>query len=748
LYQEFIKHPLIKENIIEKRDYQVKIASNCIKRNTLVCLPTALGKTIIAALVTAEKLILNPDKKVVMLAPTRPLVLQHFERFKKIFNLRLDDLAAITGEISPNQRIDLWKRKLIFSTPQVFMNDLILGQVDAKSISLLIFDEAHRATGDYAYTFIAERYSQENEGLILGLTASPGSSKEDIEKICKNLFIKHIEARTTLSPDVKPYIKRVSVEWIKVDLPRIFFQIKKCFIKFIEEQSKTLKQYGINFDKLSLKNVLKTKEILRKDFSLSEKQNVLRHLCLTLDSIIHSIKSIELLETQGLIALSLYLKGLVERIKAKPINPARIFIENPSIIEAKSLIEKAIAEGLDHPKVTKLKEIVKNSFKGKVKRIIVFTNYRKTAMRLAQALNELNNEISASRLVGQLSKGEDKGLSQKEQIEVLEDFKSGKYNVLVATQIGEEGLDIIDCDEVIFYDSVSSAIRFIQRKGRTGRKWPGKVIVLLASKTRDEAYYWIAKRKEKIMDQTLRDIVNMENKQKGQARIEDFIKKIDDKSPNQKIKIIIDSRESSSPIIKELSKFDLSIELKSLEIGDYVLSDRIVIEKKTTEDFIASIVDGRLFNQLIKLKNTYESPLVIIEGESLYTSRAIRLESIMGAIASVIIDYKIPIIWTRNPIETASLLFHIAKREQLKEKHEPRIRYESKPKSLDEIKEYIVAGLPHINTTLAKRLLKRFKTVEKIFTASEKELQEVDGIGKKISEEIKKVLTEEYKESE
>ncbi|MEM3506645.1 MAG: ERCC4 domain-containing protein [Candidatus Bathyarchaeia archaeon] len=235
-------------------------------------------------------------------------------------------------------------------------------------------------------------------------------------------------------------------------------------------------------------------------------------------------------------------------------------------------------------------------------------------------------------------------------------------------------------------------------------------------------------------------------KNQEQARIEDFIKKIDKKSLNQKIKIIIDSRESSSPIIKEFSKFDLSIELKSLEVGDYVLSSKVVVEKKTTEDFIASIIDGRLFNQLIKLKNTYENPILIIEGESFYTSRAFRIESIIGTIASVIVDYRVPIIWTKDPVETALLLFYIAKREQLKEKHEPRIRCEIKPKDLNKLKEYIVAGLPHVNTILAKRLLKKFKTVEKVFTANEKELQKVEGIGKKISEKIRKVLNEEYKD--
>jgi Fanconi anemia group M protein len=92
------------------------------------------------------------------------------------------------------------------------------------------------------------------------------------------------------------------------------------------------------------------------------------------------------------------------------------------------------------------------------------------------------------------------GLKQQEQVEVVQRFRDGITRVLVATRVGEEGLDISEVNLVVFYDNVPSSIRFVQRKGRTGRKNTGRLIVLIAKDTIDEAYYWIGKRKIKLAD--------------------------------------------------------------------------------------------------------------------------------------------------------------------------------------------------------------------------------------------------------
>jgi len=379
---------------------------------------------------------------------------------------------------------------------------------------------------------------------------------------------------------------------------------------------------------------------------------------------------------------------------------------------------------------------------------MVFTNYRATAARLVEELSK-EPGISAVRLVGQQTKSTDKGLSQKQQTMLLEDFRSGQYNVLVATQIGEEGLDIVECDEVIFYDTVPSAIRYIQRRGRTGRKGPGKATVLMALGTRDEAYYYISRRRERMMATALKQVAS-ETADLGadQPNLEEYLKEEPRMERTRKPTIIVDSRELGSPTTRELSKYDILITQETLSIGDFVISDRTAIERKTAEDFVASIIDGRLFEQVSNLKSAYEMPILIIEGESFQTSRNIAPEAVMGAVASVIIDFGVPIVWTRSSPETALLILSIARREQSKGDRRPRVRMERKPESLADEQEFIVAGLPLIDTVLARRLLKAFGTVEKVFLASEKELQDVEGIGRKISERIRKVVSTQYREDE
>jgi ERCC4-type nuclease len=216
-------------------------------------------------------------------------------------------------------------------------------------------------------------------------------------------------------------------------------------------------------------------------------------------------------------------------------------------------------------------------------------------------------------------------------------------------------------------------------------------------------------------------------------------------TPNDgKVVIIVDTRETGSRVVKELGRYNVKLDLKTLEVGDFVLSDRVVVERKTSHDFSTSIIDGRLFSQAISLKSSYEKPLFLFEGKTLYIHRNIRPEAVMGAVSSLLIDYDIPIIWTENAMETALLLFTMARREQLTEKRVPRIRSEKKPLSLQDVQEYIVAGLPYIDTVLAKRLLKTFGTIEKVFSAAENELQGVDGIGKKKSQRIRQVITASY----
>jgi len=230
----------------------------------------------------------------------------------------------------------------------------------------------------------------------------------------------------------------------------------------------------------------------------------------------------------------------------------------------------------------------------------------------------------------------------------------------------------------------------------------------------------------------------------SQTPLEEYIEPGQKKGSSNKIKVIADARETSSQVINELQKLDASVEIKTLDCGDYILSDQVAVERKTSEDFASSIIDGRLFGQARRLKEHYGKPIIAIEGESLVSHRNIRPEAMAGAVSSLLVDYQIPVVRSVNTRETALLLFFIAKREQTIGGKEPRLRGGKYVPTLKELQEYIVAGLPNIDAKLARRLLKRFKSVEKVFTASTNELKEVDGIGEKKSMKIKEILTANY----
>lgn len=716
---------MLNEEKLEKRLYQENIVKSAQKGNTLVVAPTALGKTVIAIMLSAKRLEKYPKSKILMLSPTRPLVNQHLLKFREFLKIPEEKIVSFSGTVPPEKRAELWRKaKIICSTPQVIENDIISGKYDLKNISLLIFDEAHRAVGDYSYSFIAKEYIKTSRyPLILGLTASPGGEEEKIMEVCKNLFIENIEVRTERDKDVRPYIKGIKVEWVRVKLPIEFKKIKDLLEDILKEKIKEIKKLGFTINKPSKKELLKIREeIMEKNEKDFHSALISISLCINL------AHALELLETQGLETLKRYFERL-ERSKSKT---AKKLIEDSRFLRAIRFTEN-LSEEFHHPKLEKLIQIIK---KEKGKKIIVFTQYRDSSMKIVDALGKIEG-IKPVRFVGQSSRDGDKGLTQKQQLEIIEKFKKGEYNVLVATSVAEEGLDIPKVDIVIFYEPIPSEIRSIQRRGRTGRGEMGRVIVLITENTRDEAFYWSSYHKEKKMREILNSIKSkfssrMEIKQRN---LHDFLE--------AKYYIYVDSRELASSIPRELINYGIISKPKKLPVGDYIIGENIGIERKSVSDFLQSIVDGRLLDQAIRMKKTFKKPLIIIEGEGLYTKRDIHPNAIMGALISIAIDIGVPIIFTKNEKETASLIANIVRREHEKDKI-PQIRHEKKLGSLKEMQEFIVAGLPFINLTLARRLLEKFKTVENIFTATEDELSEVRGIGKKIAQEIRKVVSSEY----
>jgi len=191
---------------IKPRLYQEKIFAECVNKNCLVVLPTGMGKTLISLMLAAQRLKQYPQSKILLLSPTKPLVEQHFVTFKKHFTISAENIGMFTGNVKPKERQKQWQEKqVIFSTPQGLENDILSGKLSFEKVSLLVFDEAHRATGDYAYVFLAKRFQQTSRfPRLLALTASPGSDLETISALCNNLFIESVEIRTEQDPDVAP----------------------------------------------------------------------------------------------------------------------------------------------------------------------------------------------------------------------------------------------------------------------------------------------------------------------------------------------------------------------------------------------------------------------------------------------------------------------------------------------------------------------------------------------------------------
>src|SRR6266481_3751854 len=505
---------------IEAREYQRTIAKSALAANTLVVLPTGLGKTIVAMLVAAERLAAFPQSKILILAPTRPLVLQHAEFFKEHFPDRETGSIILTGETPAPQREEAFDQStLVFATPEVIRNDVSANRYSLGNVSLVVFDEAHRCVRSYAYSEVAQAYkSQANNPLILGLTASPSAKKSRVDEICEKLAITNVETRTEADEDVTPYVKEVELKYERLGLPEKYKEVSRILRASLDERINKLRAMH-HFPS----NVRISKRIL---LDLGEKLHIsLRRggggalfgavqLQAQAMSLNHAI---DLLETQGSQSADRFLSKL-ERASTRS---ARGLARDPRVIEAQRL-SASLAE-IPHPKQRRLQELISVDLQSNPdSKLIVFTQFRDSVETIVEDLS-LMNAVRPVRFVGQASRNaDDLGLSQSEQMQILEDFRDGKHNVLVTTSIGEEGLHIPDVDHVIFYEAVPSEIRMIQRRGRTGRTRAGKTTVLMTEGTIDEAYYWTSLRKEERMHRYLATVKNRGPRPKRRSTLLDY----------------------------------------------------------------------------------------------------------------------------------------------------------------------------------------------------------------------------------
>ncbi len=1270
-------HPLLKGDI-KLREYQESAVAVALDQNTLVVLPTGLGKTIIGLFLAAHRLHKVPKSKILFLAPTKPLIQQHIESFKEHLKLEEDEFALLTGTIPANKRKEMWSNsRAIFATPQTIENDLISDNINLNDVSLIVFDEAHRAVGEYAYVFIAKKYAQQGKNQVsLALTASPGSSKEKINEIVKNLNIKDVEIKSDKDHDVKPYVQKMQADWIKVEFPENFKRLrgllKGCmndYMDFLKVkgylQGKTLKNLG-------KRDLLTLQSDLREAMTEGEPDWDAISESAALMKIQHAM---ELLETQGMTSLHEYFK----RMKSQKSKAVAVLLKREDVNQAIGLAEILHNQGIDHPKLLKLKELVHEQLeKKRLSKTIIFTQYRDSVEKILSTLDG-EKGIAASKLIGQAVKGKQKGMTQKEQKEILREFNENLTNVLVATSVhpdefialkspsgaiviksigefvdsflevpkkelnnsrkikgwkalstdgkrvdfypitevhrhlrrsdvvdvrlnngfsiwvtkdhslftfdekgglkasephkdmfvnlgfsapndehleridvvkelvehapkevlnkvfcsfdgltqakmrelstdykilsklgqmtlsvgeiaemceialgtvtrstgrmqkrglikkfensrysfrsiskggeeylaflkwffryeyyhkrkyrmsikdaakapkgaenfcelnvgvwygkgtvprfmnmnedlaeflgwyvaegaskctkyssdvylaarnkdiqkrmarsikgglllkpnvswrgvaadaqiahhlikyvfrcgvgaynkevpssifsssnkckwrfleaytlgdgyvtekrvvwttvsrklatglillsrqlgikkitlrrdhayrvgineplpfadmqenagkrgyydttpnallskrdfekyenyfksvpgmggscrralnpnsetcfdyiksmknvekqpeyvydisvkgterfmggvglvtlhnsvGEEGLDIDEVDLVIFYEPVPSEIRTIQRRGRTARKKSGRLVILMTTGTRDEVYYWAAFHKERKMRAAIkevkRDFKGEQSETPGQSSLKTFIQ---NNKEEDKLYVYVDHRERNSGIAKKLSEMGVTVDVKQMQVADFLVSEKVCIERKTIKDFLQSLIDGRLMTQMSEMARNFENPILMIEGDpaTMYTERNINPNAIRGAIASIAVNFGIPLIYTTGPEDTAAFVYTLAKREQEGTTKEIALRGEKRAMSLNEWQRFIVESFPNVSSVLAKRLLKHFGSVEAVLLAQEKELQEVEGVGDKKAKRIREIIREKYEE--
>lgn len=652
-----ISHPLIRKNSVEFRTYQSNISQSAFNRNTLVILPTALGKTIISLLVCANTLYNYKDKRVLIMAPTRPLVIQHMNSFFSVLKMLEDQIAAVTGKIVPYARRAIWNKpeiRLVFATPEVVKNDIEENRLSLNDFTLLVFDEAHRAVKDYAYTFIAKEYVKQSiYPLILALTASPGSDKQRMKEVCDNLFIEHVEYRSEDDPDVRQYINPIEVEWKYLDLPSEYQYIISNLKSILHEKIRWLIQHRILSQKdprwIFKRNLIDAGDQIRYNLELTmeEERGPLYVALMQQSSALSLMYCTELIESQG----SYSLKAFLDRIEEEGHGVAsgagsggsskshQSILNDSRIKEVRTLVSNLTTE---HPKITYIVNLLRNRYHSSNftqnsnakkddqynrqekldpgsdynrrhnhlipyhdlqnnSRTLIFTQYRDSARHIVEMLSK--NGINASRFVGQAKRQGDIGMKQDEQTSILESFRNGEFDVLVATSIAEEGLDIPQVDLVIFYEPIPSEIRHIQRRGRTGRMSAGSVIILAAKETIDERNLHASKRRIQKMKQTLSSLLTS-------------------------LKPIIRNSLSTDPLTSDdISSLDKTIEnmdekLKEMEIKSELLNDTQI---------------PHVTNNIVKIVQNKRRSLLNLEGEALTTNFRLQVDKTARMIHSLLV---------------------------------------------------------------------------------------------------------------
>ncbi|KIK71257.1 hypothetical protein GYMLUDRAFT_33396 [Collybiopsis luxurians FD-317 M1] len=480
-----------------KRDYQFEIVKNSLFENTIVALPTGLGKTFIAGVVMLNYYRWFPEGKVVFVAPTKPLVTQQVEACHDACGIPGSDAMELTGQIPKATRNKYWSQKRVFyATPQTLINDLMSENCDVRDIVLIVIDEAHRATGDYAYNQVIRWMMAKNPHFrVLALTATPGSNREAVQTLIDGLHISRIEIRNERELARFSHEKRIEQHIIRMT-PDIN-KVKDLIVKLMDHHFKPVAHIWRGSPNLARMH----------PFSAQAQANDLkqgqRHLYGAFQVLQNFARFLGYL-MEGTIKmcydeLEQYTRDPETTDGMKPSEKAAVtraqkIRSSPLFLNIMNEVRAQNAKGFSvHPKMEKMKTLIVQHFGARMSedgdpesgegatKAMVFVTYRAAVDEIVEVLNAERPLLRATAFIGQgTDKKGKKGLAQREQLAVIQKFKDNEYNVLVATSIGEEGLDIGEVDLAICYDTQKTPIRLLQRLGRTGRKRSGHVHVLLA----------------------------------------------------------------------------------------------------------------------------------------------------------------------------------------------------------------------------------------------------------------------------
>lgn len=494
-------------NLGRIRDYQFNIVHRGLFHNLLVSLPTGLGKTFIAAAIMLNWFRWTTEAQIVFVAPTKPLVAQQVDACFSIAGIPRSSTTMLTGNIQPALRAEEWQSKRVFfMTPQTLIRDLKSGICDPKRIVLLVVDEAHRATGNYAYVEIVRFLRRFNESLrILALTATPGSTVETVQNVIDGLDISRIEIRTEHSLDIRQFVHARNIESEVFDSSDEMLMVMDLFSKAMQPVLNRLVTQNAYWgrDPMQLTAYGLTKA--RQQWNASDAgrnangatKGILNRIFTLLAGLAHSI---ELLKYYSIGSFYHKMMTFSQDDNSKY---AKEIKDHPGFQTLMDRLRLWIRKDdfVGHPKLSYLKEVVLNHFLDAGEgtgaaggrppsntRIMVFVHYRDCAEEVVRVLKQHEPMIRPHVFVGQAAaKGSD-GMDQKTQLDIVDKFKKGSYNTIVATSIGEEGLDIGEVDLIVCYDSSSSPIRMLQRMGRTGRKRSGNIKLLLMRGKEEDSY--------------------------------------------------------------------------------------------------------------------------------------------------------------------------------------------------------------------------------------------------------------------